>query len=150
MRLSGTRKQIGYDYAALLHTQTADAFSTFMQSMFSATEQLEIRGVLDFLWAKMLVRHTPAPFLAELDGMAQWHREHPGTLVTSDSVARWFYTIANMPADRQNIVALLEDELEPADWPAWLKAGLNDLIAQVSPKSQCVRLPFCGWSGNAN
>jgi len=52
----------------------------------------------------------------------------PGDLPT-DFVAQTFYTVANLPADPQNIVAMLEQELEPSSWPFWLRAGVNELIS---------------------
>lgn len=49
-----------------------------------------------------------------------------GELAT-DFVAHTFYTLANMPADAVNIIAMLEEELEPSDWPWWLRDGINDI-----------------------
>merc|ERR1711943_122444 len=36
LTLQGTRQQIGYDYAALLSTETNDAYTAFLTSVFSS------------------------------------------------------------------------------------------------------------------
>lgn len=62
--------------------------------------------------------------------MKQWHAEHVGAVnIPSHVVAAAFYTVANMPADPPNIVAMLEQELEPASWPLWLKEAINEVIS---------------------
>jgi hypothetical protein len=49
--LHGTRHQIGYDYAALLNTETVLMYTTFMQSMFPTTEdQFLIDTFIDYCW----------------------------------------------------------------------------------------------------
>ena len=150
---TGTRFQIGYglllllplpsppplnpalplqplDYAALLHSETSNAFDAFLASTFSLPESVLLRAFLDYCWSSFLEKRTPDFFLQELAGMKQWHVEHAGAVhITSDEVARSFYTVANMPADPANIVAMLEEELEPASWPRWLKDAINDIIA---------------------
>ncbi len=130
VKLRGSRTQIGYDYAALLHGESSAAMTAFLESMFSKTEQEVLLMFLEFCWDRFLVADTPGYFVEELSGMAQYHAAHPtvGELPT-DFVARVFYTIANMPADPANIVAMLEQELEPASWPWWLREGINDIIA---------------------
>jgi hypothetical protein len=130
VKLKGSRSQIGYDYAALLHKESSAAMTSFLQSMFTTTEQEVLLMFLEYCWDEFLSEDTPAYFLEELSGMAQYHAKHshPGEL-PSDFVARVFYTVANMPADPQNIVAMLEQELEPASWPWWLREGVNDIIA---------------------
>lgn len=118
------------DYASLLHIETSAAFSAFLASVFTEPEGLLLRTFLDYCWSSFLEKRTPAIFLQELQGMKQWHTEHPGVVrITSDEVARSFYTVANMPADPPNIVAMLEEELEPASWPHWLKEAINDVIS---------------------
>ena len=34
LSLKGTRKQIGYDYAALLHAETSESMTSFLSSLF--------------------------------------------------------------------------------------------------------------------
>jgi len=125
--LHGSRFQIGYDYAALLHKETSDLMTLFMNSMFSEEDQIILTVFIDYCWDSFLSEYTPQEYLDELAGMQQYHKEHGGDLATSDAVARRFYTLANMPADSQNIIAMLEQELE-GDWPDWLKETVNEVI----------------------
>ena len=129
LRLKGSRTQIGHDYAMLLHTETSEAFKAFMNSILNSVDQTLLNLFLDFCWDRFLMKHTPSDFLSELEGMASWHASNPvaGELL-SHVVARRFYTIANLPADAPNIVAMLEEDLEPSNWPWWLKDAINDII----------------------
>lgn len=54
-------------------------------------------------------------FLDELAGMqsAPVPPNAPGSSLSVPDVARRFYTVANLPADSINIIAMLENELEP-------------------------------------
>lgn len=127
--LVGSRYQAGYAYAALLHKENVDAYTSFMSSMFNARDQRLLSVFLDFCWLKFLEKHVAQGFKDELRGMQDWHTEHGMEKgLTTDGVARFFYTVANMPADPVNIVAMLEEELEPASWPWWLKDGVNELV----------------------
>lgn len=130
VRLRGNRTQVGYHYAALLHQQTSAAFTAFYNSLFSPFEQQLLNLFLDFCWDRFLQPHTPQTFVQELQGMADYHAAHPGPLseVPSHTVARRFYTVANMPADPVNIIAMLEEDIEPSNWPSWLKDAINDII----------------------
>eukprot|EP01108_Squamamoeba_japonica_P000435 TRINITY_DN1134_c0_g1_i1.p1 TRINITY_DN1134_c0_g1~~TRINITY_DN1134_c0_g1_i1.p1 ORF type:complete len:512 (-),score=123.57 TRINITY_DN1134_c0_g1_i1:26-1561(-) len=130
LKLVGTRKQIGYDYAALLHTQTVYTLDSFIKSVFSSPrDQLLITLFLDYCWDSFLVKHTPQDFLDELAGMRAYHAAHPGEDggVTTDMVSQRFFTLANMPADPVNIIAMLEEELEMG-LPPWLKAVINEIV----------------------
>ena len=40
--LHGTRHDIGYDYAALLHNQTLDTFNAFMSSLFPSAKDRQL------------------------------------------------------------------------------------------------------------
>jgi hypothetical protein len=53
----------------------------------------------------------------------------PGSLgeATSNVVSQRFFTLANMPADPQNIIAMLEQE-EEKGLPTWLKDVINEII----------------------
>eukprot|EP00462_Mataza_sp_D1_P011077 CAMPEP_0175152558 /NCGR_PEP_ID=MMETSP0087-20121206/19184_1 /TAXON_ID=136419 /ORGANISM="Unknown Unknown, Strain D1" /LENGTH=525 /DNA_ID=CAMNT_0016439011 /DNA_START=17 /DNA_END=1594 /DNA_ORIENTATION=+ len=130
--LRGTHKQIGFDYASLLHNETSDTFTTFQATFGLKPQQLdELNGFIDWLWTRLLEPHTPQPFLDELEGMRQYHLQHGSTdLVDSNVVARRFYVLANMPADAKNIIAMLENDLEEG-WPEWLKKTINWIIEQL-------------------
>jgi len=127
--LHGARRTIGYDYAALLHAETLQTFSTFLNNIIpSAEDQFLLTTFLDYCWDSFLVPYTPPEFIEELRGMRDWHVQHGSDFgVTTDSVARRFYTLANLPADSDNIIAMLEQELE-GNWPVWLKELVNEII----------------------
>ncbi len=126
VELVGSRHQIGYDYAALLHTETITAFSVFANYMWNQTEQAKLFPFLDWLFDDFLAPNTPQVFLDELEGMRAYGPQ--GDLVAN--ISRRFNTIANMPADAVNIIAMLEDELEKG-WPDWLKEIVNDIIGRI-------------------
>lgn len=131
--LHGTRTQIGYDYAALLHAETVDTMHAFLSTVYpDPKDQALISKFAQFCWDSFLSKYTPPSFLAELDGMNQWHAEAEAAgLVTSNvttaEISARFYALANMPADEVNIVSMLEQELE-AGWPEWLKEVVNEII----------------------
>ena len=102
IELVGTRTQIGYDYASLLHNETINAFTTFMNSMYSPEEQVKLMSFVDWCWDKFLMPHTPQFFLDELDGMRSFATY--GDAVANISLR--FYTLANMPADKPNIIGI--------------------------------------------
>jgi hypothetical protein len=137
LELHGSRHQIGYDYAALLHDEANYTISTFLESVFPAQDdRLLLTGFFEYCWSAFLepaTRRTAPEFLEELAGMDAWFAQHAPAYAghTTADVSRMFYTLANMPADPQNIVAMLEQELEKG-WPWWLKDAVNDLI-----KVQC-------------
>lgn len=55
--LQGSRHQIGYDYAALLHDETVTLFTGFIQSLFpSAQDQYLINMFLDYCWDRYVIR----------------------------------------------------------------------------------------------
>jgi len=135
--LHGTHFEIGYDYAALLHTQTADTFRSFLTSIYPSSQDQElIMKFADFCWDSWLSKNTPQRFLDELAGMQAYYAAvgHPDTSgnyslanATAYEVSRRFFTLANMPADTVNIISMLEQELEQG-WPQWLKTVINDII----------------------
>lgn len=130
LRLKGSRFQAGYDYSALMHVQADETLRTFANSLFNATEQALFFRFIDFLWEKLMLPNTPAEHLEELRGMRAWHAEHPGGVqYTADVVTTRFLTLASLPADGQNIIAALEQDLEPKDWPQWLRDLVNLIIA---------------------
>jgi len=127
--LRGSRRTIGYDYAALLHAETLDTFSTFLNSVIPSMEdQILIATFLDYCWDSFLAPNTHQRFLEELEGMYSYHVQHGTTNgLTTDAVARRFYTLANLPADTDNIISMLEQELE-GNWPEWLREVVNEII----------------------
>jgi len=131
--LWGTRQQIGFDYAALLHSETSESMTSFLNSVFpDASDQALILKFTDYCWDSFLSQFTPTSFLQELDGMKSFYSSPAGQQVDPAEVPAYivstrFYTLANMPADAVNIVSMLEEELE-ADWPEWLKLTINEII----------------------
>jgi hypothetical protein len=115
--------------------------TAFLNSLFSPSDQELLLLFLGFCWDSFLVNRTPQTFLDELQGeffdwivFATTHVDQGMASVTpgvgelaTDFVSHTFYTLANMPADPVNIIAMLEEELEPADWPWWLRDGINDI-----------------------
>lgn len=128
-KLVGTRKQIGFDYAALLHNETVQMYTAFMSSMFNVSEQALINRFVDYCWTSFLLKHVSQDFQDEIAGMQQYHAKFGVGVnnITTDQVATRFYTLANLPADSMNIISMLEQELEK-DWPLWLKLTINELI----------------------
>eukprot|EP00331_Platyophrya_macrostoma_P013477 CAMPEP_0176408802 /NCGR_PEP_ID=MMETSP0127-20121128/2155_1 /TAXON_ID=938130 /ORGANISM="Platyophrya macrostoma, Strain WH" /LENGTH=511 /DNA_ID=CAMNT_0017788131 /DNA_START=3 /DNA_END=1538 /DNA_ORIENTATION=+ len=135
-KLKGTRFQIGYDYASLLASETSYTLSTFMNSTTSnATVQRSFLTFATYLWDHYYVKYIPAGFLEELRGMDAWYQDavSSGTLPSDvehapSNVTRWFNVLANMPADPQNIISAMEDEIEHG-WPKWLKDIVNEIIS---------------------
>jgi hypothetical protein len=132
VKLVGTRQQIGYDYAALLHNETISMYASFMGSMFNASEQLVLNEFVDYCWTNFLLKHVSQDFQDEITGMKQYHTQFGvgSDNITTDQVATRFYTLANMPADTVNIIDMLEQELEK-DWPVWLRVSINELIRLI-------------------
>jgi len=130
VKLVGNRTQVGYDYAALLHNETAAMYSSFMSSMFSPKEQAVLNNFVDYCWSSFLLKHVSQDFQDEIAGMQRYHAKFGGVgadNLTTDQVATRFYTLANMPADTVNIISMLEEELEK-DWPLWLRLAINEII----------------------
>ena len=131
LNLRGSRHQIGYDYAALLHQETQETLVSFVNSVIpDKADQGLLFDFVDYLWEAFLVKYTPTQFLEELEGMREWHIHNGGlesSNITTDVISRRFYTLANLPADAVNIISMLEQELEQG-WPTWLKDVVNDLI----------------------
>jgi len=127
--LHGSRMEIGYDYAALLHEQTEFTFRTFLNSAFpTESEQLILNTFVDYVWDSWLSKNTPQQFLDELEGMRKWYRDNnQSSEMSVAEISTRFYTLANMPADGPNIIAALEQEFEQG-WPQWLKDIVNELI----------------------
>ena len=127
--LKGNHFEIGRAYAGLLANETSETYHTFLNDVFTATEQLELITFLDFCWSQFLIKHTPQEYLDELKGMASVSVAEG--ITPPQTVSQFFYTVANMPADPQNIVSMLEEELEPASWPWWLKDGIDEIIRNL-------------------
>uniref|UniRef100_A0A6B2L267 Phospholipase B-like n=1 Tax=Arcella intermedia TaxID=1963864 RepID=A0A6B2L267_9EUKA len=127
--LRGSRRDVGYDAAALMHNESSTMFGLFMSSMWPSWEdQLLINTFIDYCWSSFLQPNTPPEFLAELQGMKDFYAQNNiQDAYTLDLVSSRFYTLANMPADTQNIIDMLEQELE-GNWPEWLKTAVNDII----------------------
>lgn len=98
-----------------------------MASMFDSADQILIESFIDYCWNQLLSNYTPKYFLDELEGMKNFHVDNGVYGLRSDVVSSRFYTLANLPADSQNIIAMLEQELEQ-DWPQWLKIVVNDIV----------------------
>jgi hypothetical protein len=130
LTLSGSHMQIGYDYAALLSNETSATFQAFMDSVFPQLEdQLLLTAFIDLCWSSFLLKATPKEFLDELEGMRKFSSSLGSSeLIPPEVVSTRFYTLANLPADPPNIIAMLENEYE-GELPAWLKKDLNKLIA---------------------
>jgi hypothetical protein len=97
--LRGSRYQIGYDYATLLHDESLMTLQNFLGALFNFEEQVMITMFLDYCWNTILSKYTPPEFLEELRGMKDAYQPiNPGG-ITVDMVASRFYTLANMPAD---------------------------------------------------
>jgi hypothetical protein len=127
--LHGTREEIGYAYAALMHDATSYTYTSFMNSVIpNVTDQAKLDQFIDWIWTHFQAPHTPAGFLQELQGMRDWYAANPHTTgVPADLVSSRFYTLANMPADGPNIISALEASLE-AGWPTWLKGIVNEIV----------------------
>lgn len=129
--LHGSRRQIGYDYAALLHSEANDTLRSFMADIIrKPSERLLFETFVDYAWKHWLAPHTPAGFHEELAGMDDWAAANPAASRGEEKtsvVAHRFYTLANLPADPINIQHMLENEFEQG-WPDWLKGAVNDLI----------------------
>merc|ERR1712000_68580 len=131
--LHGSRREIGYDYAAMLHEEASYTISSFLESVFpKPQDRLLLVAFFDFCWTEFLgpaTKKSAPEFLEELAGMDEFFEKtmpHFKGYRTSD-VSRMFFTLANMPADPQNIIAMLEQELEKG-WPQWLKDAVNEII----------------------
>lgn len=133
--LRGSHYQIGYDYAALLHNETSYELFIFQQSLsLNESEQEQLNRFLDWMWKKFLSRHTPQEFLDELTGMHAYHIQHGSPDVyDTNIVAQRFQVVANLPADKPNVISMLENDLE-VDWPAWLKDVVNFIIDRLEHK----------------
>eukprot|EP01090_Pellita_catalonica_P001670 TRINITY_DN11432_c0_g1_i1.p1 TRINITY_DN11432_c0_g1~~TRINITY_DN11432_c0_g1_i1.p1 ORF type:complete len:519 (+),score=87.78 TRINITY_DN11432_c0_g1_i1:144-1559(+) len=128
--LHGSRHQIGWDYAALTSEQTSYTLTAFMSAVFpSAEDKFLFSTFLDFLWDELLMENTPQYFLDEIKGMRDYQEAHSdnGIEYPAHLVATRFYTVANLPADSQNIIAMLEQEFEQG-LPTWLKNDINKII----------------------
>jgi hypothetical protein len=127
LRLVGSRKQIGYDYAALMHEEASFTLDTFLAALFptSAADRALLVAFVDFCWSELLEKNTDAAYLEELAGMDAFAA--PAGVTLTSLVAKRFYTLANMPADPVNIISMLEEDLEQG-LPAWLKAVINDVV----------------------
>jgi hypothetical protein len=68
VRLKGSRYQIGYDYADLLHGETSAAFTAFMNSEMNLVDQELLKLFLTFCWDRFLSPHVPRDFMEELEG----------------------------------------------------------------------------------
>lgn len=97
-----------------------------------------VRGLFedfaDWLWDNFAKKHVPAGYLEELRGMR--NASDRSTALTLDMVSRRFNTLANLPADPQNIITMLEQELEKDLDPAAAHL-LNRLIAALDHCSWC-------------
>jgi hypothetical protein len=126
LSLSGSRKQVGYDYAALLHVEASETIGMFLSSLgLTATEQSLLTAFLDFTWDTLLEPHVDQKFLDELAGMDSF--TVPAGVTPTGVVSRRFFALANMPADPQNIISMLENDLEDG-LPQWLKDTINTII----------------------
>jgi hypothetical protein len=127
LRLVGSRKQIGHDYAALMHREAAFTLDTFLTTLFptSPTDRALLLAFVDFCWNELLEKNTDAAYLDELAGMDSF--KAPAGVTPTSLVAKRFYTLANMPADPVNIINMLEEDLERG-LPTWLKTVINDVV----------------------
>jgi hypothetical protein len=128
--LHGSRTQIGYDYAALLHDETSATLDAFLNTMVPAkADQVTLFRFIDWLWEHFYKGVVPDAFLEELVGMRSYYATHPPANGTTqaDVVSTRFFALSNMPADTPNIISALEQGLE-VGWPQWLKTDVNNII----------------------
>jgi len=117
MTLKGTHEEVGHAYASLLGHEAISSYHLFMNFAFPKPSiQLLFQAFADWLWDRHAVRHLPGTFLEEIKGMRDGSPKDASTSV--DVVFRRMNTLANLPADPQNIITMLQFELEKG-LPHW-------------------------------
>ena len=124
--LKGDRKEIGLAYASLLGEQTIRTWEAFTTHIFpSVALRIAFEAFADWLWDRFASKHVPQSFLEELAAMKA--ASPAGKRVSVDTVTRRFNVLGNLPADPQNIITMLEQELEKGLPPAEA-ALINEII----------------------
>ena len=138
VKLSGNRFEVGRAYAFLLGNETLATFDRFLAHIFpNAAVVALFERFADWLWDEFAVAHVPEEYLRELEGMRSASSTVHGAV---DLVSRRFNVLANLPADPQNLISMLEQELEKGCNPA-VAALLNAIIAQLDGCSWCEVVP---------
>lgn len=109
--LNGTASQVGHAYGELLGGEIAAVYASWTGRSIQPGAKGDAMVVLiDWLWSKLAVG-TPSTFLDELDGLRAGGLLSAAKRADLDVLARRLVTIANLPADSQNLVKLIEHEL---------------------------------------
>lgn len=139
VKLVGGRVEIGRAYADLLGNQTIDTYNLFVERLIpDAAVRVLFAAFADFLWEKYAKAHVPAEFLEELRGMSAASPPGPGRSVTVADVTRRFNVLANLPADVQNLITMLQQELEKELSPAEREL-INAIIDALDGCTWCSR-----------
>jgi len=132
--ISGSsRFEIGKNYAQLLGNETVSTFEAFLSHTFpNKYLRILFETFADWLWNEYASKHVPVEFMEEMDGMKSVTTRG----YSVDVVSRRFNTLANLPADPQNIITMLEEELERNISPEVRKL-LNEIINALDKCSWC-------------
>lgn len=132
--LVGNRTEMGRAYATLLGDRTIATFTAFIEDIMPDPAVRAIfEEFADLLWERFAKPHVPTAFLEELEGMRL--ASPPGRL-TVDQVSIRFNVLGNLPADKQNIITMLESELEKGMAPR-VAALLNRVINTLDHCTWC-------------
>lgn len=140
---ASSRFELGQHYAKLLGNETYETYETFIRSVFPKEElRVLFEAFADWLWQEYASKYVPSEFQEELDGMRNMSSGlHP----TVDVLSRRFNTLANLPADSQNIVSMLEFELEKSLSPG-VRDILNGVIDALDKCTWCSGRHFAPWA----
>lgn len=152
--LKGSRAEMGYAYAALLHSETVETYERFISTVATGESRALLELFLDWTWVFAMGPATPTQFLEELAGIQQWENDNlknssvsMATRVSSLSRSRSvpsspipvtpslvhtrFLVLASLPADTVNLQSAIENTIEPSSWPMWLRVSLDMLLRLV-------------------
>ena len=132
-----TRDTIGFSFGKLLAAEMLDSYSRFMHTAIpNVAERVVFEAFADWLWSSFAAPHVPAEFHEELSGLRK--ATPRGAKVGLDIIMQRVSTLANLPADPQNIITMLQHELEKGVSPAVARL-LNAVIDRLDHCSWCDR-----------
>jgi hypothetical protein len=149
VKLVGDRIEVGRAYATLLGNETISAYNHFAHHVFpQAALRVLFEAFADWLWDDFHSKRVPKAYLDELEGM---RRASPPSLdgLSVDKVSIRFNVLGNLPADPQNLIAAIEQELEKG-LPPWVAKLLNDVIAALDKCTWCAEMPLPHGNGLAH
>lgn len=112
LELSGSPEQVGFAYGELMGREAEDLYKIWVGFRVNAS----MIPVIDWLWDCLLVPHTPDSFISELKGVRRGG-ESVGVR-DLDRILSRVVTVSNLPADAQNIQAVIEDGIQRVGPPS--------------------------------